>query len=31
VNFTRLAPKSPDLARVKKLLPALKKRATRAP
>lgn len=31
VNFTRLAPKSPDLARVKKLLPALKKRAARAP
>ncbi|HZX42742.1 MAG TPA: hypothetical protein VFE93_12955, partial [Myxococcaceae bacterium] len=31
VNFTRLAPRSPDLARVKKLLPALKKRAARAP
>ncbi|MGZ6163864.1 MAG: hypothetical protein ACXWLS_11070, partial [Myxococcaceae bacterium] len=31
VNFTRLAPKSPDMARVKKLLPALKKRAARAP
>src|SRR5215470_2706440 len=31
VNFTRLAPKSPDLARVKKLLPALKKRAAKAP
>ena len=31
VNFTRLAPKSPDLPRVKKLLPALKKRAARAP
>ena len=31
VNFTRLAPKSPDLTRVKKLLPALKKRAARAP
>jgi Tfp pilus assembly protein PilF len=30
VNFTRLAPKSPDLARVKKLLPALKKRAAHA-
>ncbi|HVP59534.1 MAG TPA: tetratricopeptide repeat protein [Myxococcaceae bacterium] len=31
VNFTRLAPKSPDMARVKKLLPGLKKRAARAP
>ncbi len=31
VNFTRLAPRSPDMARVKKLLPALKKRAARAP
>ncbi len=31
VNFTRLAAKSPDMARVKKLLPALKKRAARAP
>jgi len=31
VNFTRLAPKSPDMVRVKKLLPALKKRAARAP
>jgi tetratricopeptide (TPR) repeat protein len=31
VNFTRLAPKSPEMARVKKLLPALKKRAARAP
>ena len=31
VNFTRLAPKSPELGRVKKLLPALKKRAARAP
>ena len=31
VNFTRLAPKSPDMGRVKKLLPALKKRAARAP
>ncbi|HTS81305.1 MAG TPA: tetratricopeptide repeat protein [Myxococcaceae bacterium] len=31
VNFTRLAPKSPDLPRVKKLMPALKKRAARAP
>jgi tetratricopeptide (TPR) repeat protein len=31
VNFTRLAPKSPEMPRVKKLLPALKKRAARAP
>ena len=31
VNFTRLAPKSPEMNRVKKLLPALKKRATRPP
>jgi tetratricopeptide (TPR) repeat protein len=31
VNFTRLAPKSPELNRVKKLLPGLKKRAARAP
>ncbi len=31
VNFTRLSPKSPELARVKKLLPALKKRAAHAP
>jgi len=31
VNFTRLAPRSPDMGRVKKLLPALKKRAARAP
>jgi len=31
VNFTRLAPKSPEMSRVKRLLPALKKRAARAP
>ncbi|HEY1908533.1 MAG TPA: tetratricopeptide repeat protein [Myxococcaceae bacterium] len=31
VNFTRLAAKSPEMPRVKKLLPALKKRAARAP
>lgn len=31
VNFTRLAPKSPELPRVKKLLPALKKRTARSP
>jgi tetratricopeptide (TPR) repeat protein len=30
VNFLRLAPKSPELTRVKKLLPSLKKRAARA-
>jgi tetratricopeptide (TPR) repeat protein len=30
VNFLRLAPKSPELARVKKLLPNLKKRAARS-
>ena len=31
VNFQRLAPKSPEQGRVKKLLPNLKKRAARAP
>ena len=31
VNFQRLAPKSPEQARVKKLLPNLKKRAAKAP
>ena len=31
VNFQRLSPKSPEQARVKKLLPNLKKRAAKAP
>jgi tetratricopeptide (TPR) repeat protein len=31
VNFERLSPKSPEQARVKKLLPNLKKRAAKAP